>query len=176
MTVIFKNAFSLVELMVVLSIISIITGLAIPKFKFSKLNAHRVEAKLNTNHFSQVAEVYESENGILDPAECDSTFTTPTEGTVCRISSGGVNFINPFGLGLDKPDATKYWYFYHINTAGGVTGNSFWQVGAISRQGFMGCDTNIIDRFDIRAGGNRCHTQILDPNSCTTATSICFAP
>ena len=55
--------FSIIELMVVLSIISILTGIVLPKLKKLKINTARVEVTQNFNMIYGLQQTYYSENG-----------------------------------------------------------------------------------------------------------------
>ena len=58
-----KIGLSLIELMVTLSVISILVGFAIPRYNIIKINAASVEAIQNVTHISNLQISYLSENG-----------------------------------------------------------------------------------------------------------------
>ena len=59
-----KAGFSLVELMVVLSIVGIIVTLALPKFKEFQVRARQAEARSNLRYINTLQIAYHSENNI----------------------------------------------------------------------------------------------------------------
>ena len=64
------QAFSLVELMVVLSIIGLLVSLALPRYNGMKIRAARLEAKQNLNAIYTLQVAFHAENdryGYLDP-------------------------------------------------------------------------------------------------------------
>lgn len=100
------KAFSLIELMVVLSIISIVVGLAAPKFKRFQANARQIEVKVNIRHLNTLIKLKldEDPNYYL-PLD----FETPT-GAGYLNNSWACGEVNPLGFQLSSCDHTYYSY------------------------------------------------------------------
>lgn len=96
-------AFSLVELMIVVGIISILSALAIPQFYMFRLRAYRAEVSLNINAIYTLMETYRTErdpsSGIVFNYGMAEVAGTPTN--AC--------YTNTFGF---QADCTKLRYFY----------------------------------------------------------------
>lgn len=107
----FILGFSLVELMVVLSIISIIVGIAFPKYLGIKIRAARVEARQNLNFLYTLHQSYIAENESNVPA-----FT-------CGVSSAGTNCPSPGSpgneIGFSVTNVSKLRYYYELSNVDG---------------------------------------------------------
>jgi type IV pilus assembly protein PilA len=101
-----QRGFSLVELMVVVAIISILSAIAIPKFKTFQAKARQAEAKSNLANIFTLELAYQ--------AEAD-TFVALTSAQACGTSSP-----NPLGFYLTNCTTARYTY-----TVGGVTTAAF---------------------------------------------------
>ncbi len=104
-----NRAFSLVELMVVLSIISIVVGLAFPKYQTFKLRAGIMEAPTNLRFISTLQESYNSENGeygLLNwYGDLNGSCRQPTRGS----ATNQIGFSNSTGCN------SKYAYYTRSN-------------------------------------------------------------
>ena len=110
-----KVGFSLVELMIVLSIVGVIVTLALPRFQQLQYRARQAEAKTNLNHIYLLQETYFSDNssygrldwigfragGFEDPNPCDG-------------SGPGIN-----DIGFKLTDCSKVRYVYRANSLNG---------------------------------------------------------
>ena len=104
-----SQGFSLVELMVVLSIVSVISGLAYPKYLTMKIRAGRIEAAQNLNHIHTLQEVYQSENetyGLLQSLG-SQTIVGIERGNCDSRASGFIN-----SIGFHPPDPCNLRYSY----------------------------------------------------------------
>ena len=100
-----KQAFSLVELMVAVGIISILVSLGLPRYQAFIARARMAEAKVNLGHIASLQGIYRSEwnrYGILD--------------VVGRVSNAAWNcdevadFENPLGFAPDGCQDLRYGY------------------------------------------------------------------
>ena len=105
----FTQAFSLVELMVVLSIIGLLVSLALPRYNGMKIRAARLEAKQNLNAIYTLQVAFHAENdryGDLDLIGLRE-FNGNNFGQ-CDTRSPSLNN----EIGFHVPDACKLRYMY----------------------------------------------------------------
>ena len=112
-----NNAFSLVELMVVLSIISIVVGLAYPRYLNFKIRAARTEAFTNLNYIYTLKQSYFSENGSYGNLEGYGYRSNSTVGESCFDDKSGTR--NEIGFSVTQPCQLRYSYS-GINSVGGT--------------------------------------------------------
>ena len=108
------NGFSLVELMVVLSIVGIIVGLALPKFKALQVRARQAEVKSNLNHIYTLQIAYHSENEIF------AGVFFVGDGVKDGPAGPSTQCNSPNDLGFSVTDCQKVLYMYagdNTNTA-----------------------------------------------------------
>ena len=134
-----KAGFSLIELMIVISIIGVLAALGMPKFKSFQATARQAEVKTNLNHVYVLQESYYTDSNTY------SNFAAMGSG----IGSGttGCNVSNNIGFALT--DCTKIRYQYTgVNadaSAFTASGNS---LTSTNNKVFPGCATADIWTID----------------------------
>lgn len=108
-----KKGFTLIELLIVVAIIGILAGIAIPAFMGQQARAARTEAYTNLQALRVLAEQYYAENGCYykTAGACANTATPTTVDTVDEIRA--------FLPGFKPGDASSLNFTY-----------SFWTTGA----------------------------------------------
>ena len=127
-----KYGFSLVELMVVLSIISIVAGLAIPKFKTFQARTKQTEAKVHLKFIHTLQSAYFSENDSYSPPEANTTSYNAGGKYFDNLNGDPVtscNVISSNYLGFKFTDCTKIRYNYFIRV---LNDGNQWIAGASS--------------------------------------------
>ena len=109
-------AFSLVELMIVLAVMSVLGVLVNNQFDRLMVSARRAEAKSHMNHIRALHESYVSENGTYFVAGSSISLMN---GSICTATS--CQAANPISFVF--PDCRKARYFYRIG--GGAVGDPF---------------------------------------------------
>ncbi len=105
------RGFSLVELMVVLSIISVVVALSVPSFALIQVKAARAENQTTNNLIFTYAEAYSAENSGYPP-QFDY-------GLQYLSFGGGLhNFCVPNVVGFSVPDCSKMRYWYRFTPSG----------------------------------------------------------
>ena len=111
-----NKGFSLVELMVVVAIITILAGLAIPKFRNFQAKARQAEAKTNLSHIFTLQESFY--------ADANAYFPIGDKGTGTKLAISATAFDNPAAcrtansLGFYISDCTRVRYLYEVENAG----------------------------------------------------------
>ncbi len=104
-----QNGFSLVELMVVISIASLIVAFSIPNFMMLRIKAARSEMNLNMNVISTALHSYNAENGNYPIGH-------QIAGYQYFLWSGGQICASP-QLGLKFDNCSKLHYYYSFTSA-----------------------------------------------------------
>lgn len=105
------KGFSLIELMVVLSIISIVSGLAYPRYLQMKIRAGQLEAIQNLNHIYTLQVAFQSENdsyGILD-------FVGSLGSELDQCDTRASSLVNDIGFHFTDACKLRYVYASRIN-------------------------------------------------------------
>ncbi len=107
-----KNGFSLVELMVVVSIVSLLTALSLPRIAIFQIKAAQTEWFINARTMATLAHSYHSENAIypLGFTYGYQTVLTP-HGHVCAANE----------LGFATTSCTTMRYHYSFSGTGGAS-------------------------------------------------------
>jgi type IV pilus assembly protein PilA len=158
-----NEGFSLVELMIVVAIIGILAGLAVPKFQMFQAKAKQSEAKNNLSHIYTLEMSYFGDNDAYAtwanaigrigpgnaPADCNHTTATNAIG------------FKPQG------NCSKVRYGYTVsstNMAENFTATAASQVNLV----VSGCPS-VVDTWDINQNKEICST----PGNCRDATKLC---
>ncbi len=157
-----KQAFSLVELMIVVAIIGILAALAIPRFQQFQAKARQAEARSNLVHIYTLQISYNGDNDTFSNMDCLTLGTvTPqafgSEKTACgNLKQGawvGVNACNTTNeIGFRITDCQKVRYLYTIRGAQNqftATASEIDAGGANSRRVFPGCSSGSNDEWQI---------------------------
>ena len=112
-----RAGFSLIELMVVISIITLVTSIAIPNYILFKIKAARVEMYYNMNTIYSLAHSYRAEHDrwpLMWPVGTYTIYSTspvPNTSTpnTCTASYGGEN-----QMGFKVTNCEALHYFYYI--------------------------------------------------------------
>ena len=99
------SGFSLVELMVVLSIISIVSGLALPKYTQLKIRAARVESQTMLNHIHTLQVAYHSEESRYGNLAAVGILNE-----ICSSNLPGIRR-NEIGFKVEEPCKLTYVYY-----------------------------------------------------------------
>ncbi len=102
------RGFSLVELMVVITIISILSAIALPKFWVFGAKARQAEAKMNLEIIYTLEQSYQSENDV---------YISLSLNTICK-GQGDQNQNNALGFYLANCQKARYGYYVDIPFAG----------------------------------------------------------
>lgn len=98
------SGFSLIELMIVISIIGVLAALGMPKFKSFQATARQAEVKTNLNHIYVLQESYYTDSNVY------STIPLMGNGVGAAGSTTACNATNNIGFALT--DCTKVRYQY----------------------------------------------------------------
>jgi prepilin-type N-terminal cleavage/methylation domain-containing protein len=123
----FRNnrAFSLVELMVVVAIISVLAAIAIPRFRTFQAKARQAEAKTNLAHLFTLEESYHGDNDIY----------VELSATSCCSQGNSLGFYIAGGCCAgQRPANVRYMYSVNVPGADGSATTSFTAI-AISEDG-----------------------------------------
>ena len=104
------NAFSLVELMIVVAIIGTLSALALPKFQNFQARARQSESRTTLAHIWVLQESYQADNDTYWGLSNNS-------GVLSRISAANAtscHTLTPNGLGFKLTDCTKVRYQYRM--------------------------------------------------------------
>ncbi len=105
-----KQAFSLVELMMAVGIISILVSLGLPRYQAFIARARMAEAKVNLGHISSLQGIYRSEWNRYGDLGGGVGYVGATQ------NCGSSNFNNPLGFAPDGCQDLRYGY---TSTSGG---------------------------------------------------------
>ncbi len=157
-----KQAFSLVELMIVVAIIGILAALAIPRFQQFQAKARQAEARSNLVHIYTLQISYNGDNDTFSNMDCLTLGTvTPqasgAEKTACgNIKQGAwadVNACNTTNeIGFRITDCQKVRYLYTIKGSQNqftATASEIDAGAANSRRVFPGCSSGSNDEWQI---------------------------
>lgn len=130
-----RNGFSLVELMAVVSIITILSAVTLPLYRTFVARSRMGEAKANLLHIAALQAIYRSENA--------SYYTGLSVGNVggvasCDTSTSGAEMLNELGFQPDGCGQLRYGY----TTVSGVnyfSGTADYSGSPASKQVFPDC-------------------------------------
>ncbi len=108
------NGFSIVELMVVVSILLLIASISYPRFLLFRLKSARVEATMNLRAIHTVAQSFHAENG---------QYPSMIHGTFKEDNGPWMTHTEGLQLGFDPTNIEKLRYLYTLYPTGG-SGNS----------------------------------------------------
>jgi prepilin-type N-terminal cleavage/methylation domain-containing protein len=126
-----QKGFSLVELMIVVAIIGVLAGLAVPKFSQFQQKAKQAEAKTNLAalQVAQEAHSAERELGFYDGTLTLNDFSTATS----------CNGANALGFAISNCIKARYWYASVVAVAGTFDGYATEVTVGGARRVFPGC-------------------------------------
>ena len=106
-----KSAFTLVELMIVIAVISILATIVMPKMTLSRSRAELAACKNNLQAIAKAAEMYATANNNAYPATCKLRL-----GTGVLITQGYIKFMLCPSDKTSDPLASGYSYYYILDT------------------------------------------------------------
>lgn len=114
-----KKGFTLIELLIVIAVISILIGIALPRFRGMQEEGKIAQAKGELRTLQTAMESYCIHNGSYPAAL--STLTTAVPKIVGEIPDDPFKSGSTYVLGTDGGSPVKYYIIYSVGTAGDGT-------------------------------------------------------
>ncbi len=132
----FQKGFSLVELMVVISILSLISGLAIPNIAAMKIKAAKAEPQTNLRVFEVAVKSYQAETGYYaspDDGYVDSLNLGPQKLFGFEMYTGTIPFLGiSFAPDIGRKLKYHYWFELREDSYGIAAQNSEVTIAGLS--------------------------------------------
>ena len=124
-----KKGFTLVELVVVIAILGILAGIAIPRFMDATATARGAKIVADMRTIDSSIMMYNAKVGALPTATSDLTATTETSTALNLLASwptpplGEAKIVNTSGSSVKIQESDTAQQAYNIGTTAGATGN-----------------------------------------------------
>jgi prepilin-type N-terminal cleavage/methylation domain-containing protein len=108
-----KKGFSIIEILIVITIIAILIGILLPNLNEARLKARDAKRKADIRSIAQALESYKNNQSL--PVYPDSSSAFPAPGQ--PWTSGGVTYMTMPTDPLYASNGTQYFYRYYSNPA-----------------------------------------------------------
>ena len=114
-----RKGFTIIELLIVIAVIAILVGIALPRFRGMQEEGKIAQAKAELRTLQTAVESYYIHNSNTYPANIDAALTGATPNIIGATSPADpFNGTNKYGYATDGASPVKYYVIYSIGTGG----------------------------------------------------------
>jgi len=116
-----KRGFTIIELLIVIAVIAILIGIALPRFRGMQEEGNIAKAKGELRTLQTAVESYYIHNNNAYPADIDAALTGATPNIIGAVSPDDpFNGTNKYGYAVNSmpPATANYYVIYSVGPAG----------------------------------------------------------
>jgi len=115
----FKRGFTIIELLIVIAVIAILMGIALPRFKGMQDEGKITQAKGELRTLQTAVESYYIHNSNTYPANIDGDLTDAVPNIIGALSpADAFNGTSKYGYATDGETPVKYYVIYSVGIDG----------------------------------------------------------